>query len=345
MQVAKAAPEPAIDIYCALRDFSLQLIPIPLGPFVTLHFDILEFMISTGKSPDVNVKLGGIEFDGCLSFVNTLQQLIPLDGFSDPPALSVTAAGIAASYSLGPLPTIPIGVFLLQNVSLGAGFRVPFVVDPLEVDFNFCTREQPFLLTVTVFGGGGYFLMKARPKDIYVEAALEFGAAVSVNLGTATGGVYVLAGIMFAMDGDAPHLSGFLRMGGNVSVLGLISMSIELDMDLNWVPELQSVIGQATITVEVSVLFFSEAVSISCQKQFAGSPPPPTSTPAMTAARPAALAPAAAHAPAAVATAQGGAVPISRSATAPPPPPPTFKDLMQPDGARFPWRDYCRAFA
>jgi hypothetical protein len=189
-------------------------------------------------------------------------------------------------------------------------------------------------LTVTVFGGGGYFLIKATPKDIYVEAALEFGAAVSVNLGTASDAVYVLAGIMFTMDGDAVHLSGFLRMGGYVSVLGLISMSIELDMDLNWVPELHSVIGQATITVEVSVLFFSEAVRISCQKQFAGSPPPPASPRAMMAARQGALA-----------MAQGGAVPISGSATAPPPPPPTFKDLMQPDGARFPWRDYCRAFA
>jgi len=228
MQVAKTAPEPAMDIYCALRDFKLQLIPIPLGPFVTLHFEVLEFMISAGKSPDVNVKLDpsdGIKFGGCLSFVNTLEKLIPPDGFSDPPALSVTAAGIAASYSLGPLPTIPIGVFLLQNVSLGAGFTVPFVGPPLEVDFNFCTREQPFLLTVTVFGGGGYFLIKATPKDIYVEAALEFGAAVSVNLGTASGAVYVLAGIMFTMDGDAVHLSGFLRMGGYVSVLGLISMS------------------------------------------------------------------------------------------------------------------------
>ena len=55
------------------------------------------------------------------------------------------------------------GAFSLQNISLGAGFRVPFVVDPLELDFNFCTREQPFLLTVSLFGGGGYFLMKATP--------------------------------------------------------------------------------------------------------------------------------------------------------------------------------------
>jgi hypothetical protein len=174
MQVAKSAAEPAMDIYCGIRDFKLQLIPI-LGPFVTLHFDVLEFTVSTGKSPDVNVKLDpndGITFDGCLSFVNTLEKLIPFDGFSDPPALSVTPAGISAGYSMG-LPTVGIGAFSLQNISFGAGFTVPFVVNPLELDFNFCTREQPFLLTVSLFGGGGYFLMKARPKDIYRSSENE----------------------------------------------------------------------------------------------------------------------------------------------------------------------------
>jgi hypothetical protein len=331
MQVAKTAAEPAMDIYCGLRDFQLRLLPpplIPVGPFVTLNFDVLEFTVSTGKSPDVNVKLKdhGIEFDGPLSFVNTLENLIPVDGFSDPPALSVTPQGITAGYSVGPV-NIPIGIFMLQNISLGATFKLPFVGPPLELDFNFCTREQPFVLTVAVFGGGGYFKMWVTTKDLNVEGALEFGASASFNGGTWSGGVQVMAGIMFATDSDGTvTLAGFLRMGGIVSVLGLVSMSIELDMPLIWDPDHGSVVGEATITVEVNVLFFHEAVSISCQKQFAGSPPPkqPAHAQATMAARPAAL-----------------AAPQSGRATAPPPPPPTFKDLMQP----VPWRDYCRAFA
>jgi hypothetical protein len=140
-----------------------------------------------------------------------------------------------------------------------------------------------------------------------------------------------MAGIMFAMDSNGGVvLAGFLRMGGNVNVLGLISMSIELDMRLDYAFESNSVIGEATITVEVSVLFFSEAVSISCQKQFAGSPPPAHAQARMV------------PRPAALAAAPGGAVPLPGAASAPPP---TFRDLMQPDGARVPWRDYCRAFA
>jgi hypothetical protein len=329
LQVSKTAQEPAMDIYCALRDFNLNLLPVGdglfKGPFVIVNFDTFEFTVTTGKSPDVNLKLAAnpIFFGGCLSFVNTLSQIIPFDAFSDPPALSVTTQGIDATYSLG-LPTIGIGVFSLQNVSLGAGLHVPFIVNPLEVDFNFCTREQPFVVTVSLFGGGGYFLMRLKPRDLkaapgglYIEASIEFGASISVNLGVASGGVHVMAGIMFSMDpnnADNTILDGYLRMGGNVSVLDIVSMSIELDLDLTWEPSDNSVIGSATITVEVSVAFFHQSVQISCQKQFAG--PPPKTGMALV------------H----------GEIPATAA-------PPTFEDLMAPSGTEFPWRDYCHAFA
>jgi hypothetical protein len=135
----------------------------------------------------------------------------------------------------------------------------------------------------------------------------------------ASGGVHVMAGIMFAMNGSNVELSGFLRMGGYVSVLGLISLSIELDMDLNYYSDSNVVIGQATITVEVSVLFFHQAVQISCQKQFAGPPQDAKEAPLPREA----------------------AIPLTSSSDNSI----TFKDLMQPEGALFPWRDYCRAFA
>jgi len=328
-QVSKTGAEPAMDIYCGLRDFALQLVP-GLGPFLTVNFDSMEFTVSTGNSPDVNVKLSQppIQFGGCLNFINTLEQWISAAGFSDPPALSVTAEGITASYSLG-LPSIGIGVFSLQNISLGAGLNLPFVATtPLEVDFNFCSREQPFLLSVSLFAGGGYLLLTATPSGVAVEAALEFGASISVDLGVASGGVSVMAGVMFAMDGSQVTLDGFLKMGGYVSVLGIVSMSIELDLELTYVSP-NSVAGEATITVEVSVIGFSEAVQISCQKQFAG-PPSSEGAQAMIVVHTAALA-----------ADSGGAPRIP----APAPPPPTFKDLMQPEGTQFPWRDYCRAFA
>ena len=153
-------------------------------PLMVLHFDRIAFRSRNGKKPDVDVVFGGIEFVGILSFVETLKSIIPLDGFSDPPSLEVGPDGVKAGFSLA-LPTIAVGVFSLENVSLGSDFRVPFIGDPISVGFNFCTRERPFTLTVSLLGGGGFFGIRVSPKGVMVlEAAIEFGAALSVNLGS-----------------------------------------------------------------------------------------------------------------------------------------------------------------
>jgi hypothetical protein len=54
-------------------------------------------------------------------------------------------------------------------------------------------------------------------------------------------------------------------------VLGLISASIELYMELVYQFDTGKMLGRATITVEVDVLFFSGSVRISAERQFAGS--------------------------------------------------------------------------
>ena len=103
-------------------------------------------------------------------------------------------------------------------------------------DFSFSSREQPFNLTVSLSGGGGFFHLQLDTLGIkMLEAALEFGASASIDLGVASGGVYIMAGIYFSIqrheiDGvevDAATLAGYLRMGGQLSVLGLITVSLE----------------------------------------------------------------------------------------------------------------------
>ena len=71
---------------------------------------------STGK-PEVDVVFGGIEFLGPLSFVDRLRELIPFDGFSDPPYVDVAPDGVTAGFDLT-LPNVSIGVFSLENISL-----------------------------------------------------------------------------------------------------------------------------------------------------------------------------------------------------------------------------------
>ena len=80
-----------------------------------------------------------------------------------------------------------------------------------------------------------------------------------------------MIGIYIRLEGDAGSLTGYFRLRGEVDVLGLISASIELYLALTYQFDTGKMSGRATITVKVKVLFFSGSVSISCERQFAGS--------------------------------------------------------------------------
>ncbi|MEN4040749.1 MAG: hypothetical protein ROW39_00275 [Anaerolineaceae bacterium] len=273
--VSKFRIEPSFSISCVMENFSIDLLG-NLQSFIVIRFEKIAFVTTSQKKPDVDVKLGEIEFVGVLSFVQALRELIPLDGFSDPPSVNITTEGISAGFSLA-LPNIAFGVFSLQNLSLGAGFSVPFVDKPLSVRFNFCERHAPFLLTVSLFGGGGFFAITVDPRDVQIlEAAFEFGASVSVNFGVASGGVEVMAGIYYAIKEGNASLTGYFRMGGHLSVLGIISVSIELYLELRYEFSTGKCVGKAVLTIEVEVFLFSISVSITCERKFAGSNGDPT---------------------------------------------------------------------
>ena len=267
----KLHPQPSADVVCGMRDFTLLLVH-PAADLISIDFAALEFRARAGAKPDVNVELVGIHFVGCLSFVEALRDLIPLDGFSDPPSLEVSEKGIAAGFSLA-LPDIPCGVFSLQNLSLGARFTVPFLGDALSVRFNFCERQTPFLLTVMCFGGGGFFAVTMTPDGIKtLEASFEFGAALSMDFGVASGSVSVMGGIYYCID-DAKGalLTGFFTIHGQVEVLGIVSVSLELSLQLAFQPASGKCVGKATLSLSISVGFFEVPVTLECERKFAGS--------------------------------------------------------------------------
>ena len=264
-----------VSAYCSLKHFDLVL--IAPASFIELNFEKIEFSVNSAAKMDVDVVLSDIKFVGVLSFVETLRDLIPLNGFSDPPYLDISPKGVDAGYSIS-LPTIACGILNISNLSLGAGFTVPFIGQPLSVRFNFCSREKPFMLTVSMFGGGGFFGITISPNGVQIlEAALEFGASISINLGVASGGVYVMAGIYFRMEQQSEaSLTGYFRLGGSVSVIKLITASIELYLALSYDFHTGKCVGEASLTIAVSVLFFSTRVTIRCRRTFAGSNGDPT---------------------------------------------------------------------
>ncbi|GLP80576.1 hypothetical protein TUM20984_19960 [Mycobacterium antarcticum] len=273
--------EPSALVSCAISPFKLRLIGDT--PFITLHFAKLEFSSVPGQKTDVNVEFDrsdGVVFGGPLAFVETLRSIIPMDGFSDPPYLDVSASGIRAGFDL-PIPSVAIGIFALTNISLSAAFEVPFIGESIAVRFGFSTRENPFRLSISLFAGGGFFGIVITPQEVReLEAALEFGAAVELNFGVASGSVSVMAGIYFRLRTESGKtsalLAGYFRARGEVDVLGLITASIEIYLELSYETASGKAVGRASISVEVSVCMLSFSVSISVEKKFASSAGDPT---------------------------------------------------------------------
>ncbi|MGD9556020.1 MAG: hypothetical protein AB7V25_03275 [Mangrovibacterium sp.] len=262
---------------------------IDLVPLLEVNFNYLEFKTGSSQKTDVKVDIDAenpIKFKGALSFVNNLQSIIPSSGFSDDgPYIKLEPTKVVAGFNLA-IPNVTVGVCMITNISLGADVTLPFTGAPLTIGFNFCTRENPFLLTVSLYGGGGFFRMVTTLKGLQsIEAAFEFGAAVSLNVGVASGGVSVMGGFYFKMlltekvingvseDIVETTLTGYLRINGSLCILGLITVSLEFYLAFTAVfvgDKVEKLEGIATLKVKVEVLFFSKTVSVTVRRELKG---------------------------------------------------------------------------
>ena len=252
-----------------LRSFDLELFSV-----IKLHMVSIDFKASPGKKLDFSADVGAITFEGDLSFLNTLQQIIPSNGFSDPPILDITPTDVTVGYTLA-IPSVGVGVFSLENISLGAALELSFINDPVRFRFNFSERQHPFLVTVSLLGGGGFFGLSIGPDGVEIlEASIEFGANVSLDLVVASANVHIMAGVYLKLDFATKHsqLTGYLRAGGSANVLGLITVSVEFYLGFTYyLPaggQSCKIAGEASVTVEIDILFFSASVSISLRREF-----------------------------------------------------------------------------
>ena len=271
---------PSSTVHGKLDNFEVML--LPATPLVALHFTSLEFTAQQNAKVDFAIIFKGFEFLGILEFVNKLMDVIPMDGFNDPPFLHLILPpqpkpGVEVGFTLG-IPTVGIGIFTLQNISFSASFYLPFLDGEALMRLAFCERHQPFILTVLLFGGGGFFAIEIGMSGVqWIEASLEFGASVALDLGVASGMACIMGGVYYGGGPKGFQLTAYFRAAGSLTVLGFISVSVELYVSLNYASKGQvhggHLWGQASVSVKVKIAFFSVSVSISIEREFAGSDP------------------------------------------------------------------------
>jgi hypothetical protein len=272
---------PTTTVSGELNNFSVTM--LPEAELVRLHFTSVKFSAGLNGKTDFAVIFKKFEFLGILTFVNKLMDVIPMDGFNDPPFLDLIlppeSPGVRVGFTQG-IPTVGIGIFSLENIAFSAGFFLPFLDGPANLRLAFCERHQPFTLTVSLLGGGGFFAIDIGFTGVRsIEAALEFGASVALNLGVASGSATVMGGVYFkAGEKNSFDLSAYVRAAGSLEVLGIITVSVELYVALSYASKTSAehagkLWGQASISVKIKIAFFSKSVSISIEREFAGSDP------------------------------------------------------------------------
>ncbi|MFZ3493287.1 hypothetical protein ACODT5_08665 [Streptomyces sp. 5.8] len=299
-----------------ITDFALE-IPSRNGALVVLTFRWVRFTANSGEGPGLTFDLADARLAGKLNFVKTLMDLIPQTGNTGP-RIDVSAARIKAAYAIT-VPTVPMGVFCVQNLTLEIGLTLSMENRPILIDFSFATRERPFLVTVSGFGGGGYLELgiSAGGADDGLQrfvGGIEFGAGVAMDFGVASGEVHVFGGVVFVKQGGSIEITGYLRIGGSVSVLGLIRVSVELTLSLTYNVESNELHGSAKLVITVDLTFWSTSVTLECRESFKG--------------------PSLAFTPEQALSASSSDLHAS-----------SVEDALGPQGESFPWHTYCRAFA
>ncbi|WP_317621084.1 hypothetical protein [Streptomyces sp. CBMA123] len=298
-----------------ITDFSL-IVPDPGAPaYVTLSFPSVRFTADPGRPLNLSVHLADVQLGGNLGFLATLERYLPIG--DNGPRITNTATSITASYTVA-VPTVSLLVFSVQNLTVQAAVTLSLSNQPIVMDFAFGTRERPFLVTVSGFGGGGYLELglSAGGTDSGLQTftgGIEFGASVAMDFVIVSAEVHVFGGVVFAKNRTDTEITGYLRIGGSVSLLGLISVSIELTLALAYDATTGSLSGSARLVITVDLTFFSKSFTLECHKCFGNCPPSAGLRPALTAAA-------------------TGSDPSVRAA-------------LGPQGQSFPWQTYCRAFA
>lgn len=265
-------------VYGQIRNFTINLFGDGELYFIEVPFDSLTFRTHTGSKSDVDVVLSsqGVQFHGALEFVQDLADFLSFAGSGL--VIDTSGDAITATLKLA-IPAITVGVFSLENLAFDAGVAIPYNGDPVRFDFSFCTRDNPFALTIMIFQGGGFVGIGVGVDGVeLLEFSFDFGLGYSIDIGIASGQISLVGGVYYESqkltDGSQEvDLTAYIKASGGVSCLGIISVSVELYLALTYhsAEGQSSLSGDATLSISVHVLFFGGTVSVSMHKEFAGS--------------------------------------------------------------------------
>lgn len=259
--------------FTKLSNFSIA-IRLASQDVLLILFNKLEVSSSNTQSRKTQVKIDDVSFGGPLNFLGKIAEAIkmPGTGLRVMPSFSQVEIGYAFA-----LPSIETPAFNLSNLKFDLGLKIPFptseMVKPITTTFSINRPNDKFLVTVGIFGGRGHFVLEATPQKIVsIDSSIEFGGYFGINLGIASGHVYLFAGIRYQCSGGDIIFTGYIICGGGVTVFGFISVSVTflLAMTYQNIGGQATLYGSASVRYSVKIGFFKKSFTLSYSKRISG---------------------------------------------------------------------------
>jgi hypothetical protein len=239
----------------------------------------------TGKI-DFNIQPDRVELAETLQFLTTLIEKTGEGGDFEivPYMYGGVPAGVAARLDMV-LPPLQTGVFGISDLSLHVLFGVSALPEfEIVTELGVGAKLAPFTLNVWILNGGGFltsrlsFLPMARPSPVLAftfEVGIVAGVGLGFSFGVISGGVWVQVGCSIALTwttgpgGSTTAVSVFLLVRGCVDVLGLITVGINLLLQITYDGERMIASGVLTIKVKIS-MFYTVSASEHVEYTFLG---------------------------------------------------------------------------
>lgn len=245
----------------SLTNFSLNFLSV-----ITVGFEHVKFVTGTGIKSDVSVSIRDVKFEGAMSFIQMLEEL--LGGLGDGFAISIQPKNVGISY-YSPVFGISTPGFIFSNISIGVMLTVFFDKRPMELSFMLAKPESKATIAAGILGGGFYCALTAEPKRGLkaIEMALEMGAIFGIGLGPIKGEVRFMVGLFFKKDDSGVTMEGYFIAEGVLSVW-IISVSARLYMYVR--SKNSHVTGGCTASYSAKLGFIRKTFSGSYSKTIAG---------------------------------------------------------------------------
>lgn len=240
------------------------------APIVTFERTLLHFDASGKMRFDIDP--AKIKMDRALKFLADLIKKAGegKDGFSlELMQQNGMPIGVRCSLSL-PLPPISGGAFALSGLTLGASLML--LVDPQTRDFtiaaafNLGEKAQPFTLTISFLGGGGWVETRALyvpskgTLSSDVSIGLVAGAGAAFAFGPARGSVYLQVGVFIEFHSQSARARSLsigimLLVRGNIVLCGFIDICLVLLLQATY-HDTGTLICNGTLSVTVKISRF-----------------------------------------------------------------------------------------